>query len=674
GGAAAQPRTAVGGREALVVAGAPQDHEGEPNNTAAPRTAVGFSRDGRTLRLVAVDGRQRDSGGLTLTGLGRLMRDLGSQEALNLDGGGSTTLLAGRAGGTSLDLENSPSDGTPRKVANGLVLTVPNGSGRATGFRVEALGGATRVFPGLTRTLTATGYDTLLGPAPGPAPGGPRWSAEPGGTGRVDPAGVFRALRPGSALVRVRDGAADGALRLDVLGPLTRIEPTARVIGLADPAETAGFALTGYDAQGEAAPVEGRDVRWEYDRTLWRVGDDGRGGFTLTALVPRATGRLRATLTAPGQAATATELAVGVGLVERDLAALTDADHWTGPGASAAPGPAGTRLRLDPAAAPEPGGADASAAPPRPVPLPDAVRSLALWVDGGGSGSRVAARLRQGDGSELVLRGAAADWTGRRRITLPVPASAERPLTLDRLSAGAGPRPGALMLDTLTATGPPTGEAPPRPVLRDPALVATAAGLGARPLRFALLPGGQPEAGLRRAREEIRAERPDLVLTSGAGPSSAVHRGVRFLRLDGGRRTLDGGGLERLRALRAGIAAARREAGTGALVVVQEERSGQAQPVVDRKEAQLRNRLLAEFRRATGKGAAVITLGGPGPGVSRAEGVLSLTSGPSGWLLAGADGGPDGADRGWLAVRDPAGAESAPVRDPAAPGVTARRG
>ncbi|MGW2994742.1 phosphodiester glycosidase family protein, partial [Streptomyces sp. NPDC001193] len=122
-GAGPVPVAAVGGREALVVAGVPQNHDGEPNDTAAPRTAVGFSRDGRRLRILAVDGRQRDSGGLTLTALGALMHRLGAYEALNLDGGGSTTLLAGQSGASALVLENSPSDGRLRPVPNGLVLT-----------------------------------------------------------------------------------------------------------------------------------------------------------------------------------------------------------------------------------------------------------------------------------------------------------------------------------------------------------------------------------------------------------------------------------------------------------------------------------------------------------------------------------------------------------------------
>ncbi|WP_330328967.1 phosphodiester glycosidase family protein [Streptomyces sp. NBC_00536] len=664
--------SALGGRAALVVAGVPQDHEGEPNDTAAPRTAVGLSRDGRALRVVTVDGRRRDSGGLTLTGLGRLMHGLGAHDALNLDGGGSTTLLAGRSGTTALDLENSPSDGSPRKVANGLVLTVPTGSGRAVGYRVEALGGATGVFPGLTRALTATGYDATLGPvAPGSAADGPQWSVDPGGSGRVDSGGVFHGVRPGSASVRARRAEAGGALHLDVLGPLTGIRPSTRRLGLADPAEKGAFGLTGLDAQGRAAPVEGRDVRWEYDRTRWRVGEDGRGGFTMTALVPRATGRIRATVAPPGAAAVTTELAVGVGLVEEGLADLSDAERWRGPGASAAPGHTGTGLRLTVTAGrgrePRPAplrAAAAAAEPPRPVPLPDLARSLALWVEGDGSGGRVEARLRQGDGERVVLRGPVVDWKGWRRITLPVPALAERPLALDRLSASAGPRPGTLVLDTLTAQGPQAAAAPPVPVVRDPALAATPAEVRARPWRFALLAGGQSAADLRRAREEIRAERPELVLASGDAPSSSVHRGVRFLRLDGAHRTLDGGGLERLRALREGIAAAGREAATGALVVVQDDGAGPS--AVDRKEAALRERLLAEFRRATGKGAAVVTLGGPVTGVGRAEGVLSVTAGRSGWVLVGTDGaagggGSVGREHEWVSVEPRPGPAPAPV-------------
>lgn len=59
-----------------------------------PRTAAGVDRDGNLLLLV-VDGRQRDSRGVDLVELANLMLDLGAVEAMNLDGGGSSTLVVG---------------------------------------------------------------------------------------------------------------------------------------------------------------------------------------------------------------------------------------------------------------------------------------------------------------------------------------------------------------------------------------------------------------------------------------------------------------------------------------------------------------------------------------------------------------------------------------------------
>ncbi|CAM5342585.1 hypothetical protein SAVIM338S_01082 [Streptomyces avidinii] len=667
------PVGAVGGREALVVAGVPQNHDGEPNDAAAPRTAVGFSRDGRRLRLVTVDGRQRDSGGLTLTALGRLMHRLGAHEALNLDGGGSSTLLAALTGATDLTLENSPSDGRLRPVPNGLVLTAPTGSGRAAGYRIEPLGGPTglggptsstdpaglggegagagrqRVFPGLHRTLTATPYDTALGPVTGrAASSGPVWSAV-GGRGRIGPTGVLRGLRPGPVDVHARRGTAHGTLRLEVLGPLTRVRAAPERIGLAEEGESGRFVLTGYDAQGAATTVEPRDAELEFDRSQWSVTDDGRGGFTVTARVPRATGKLRAivragTAAAAGAAGSArsgftAELALGAGLSDLRLADLEDVDRWTGTGAEPGEGQPGRGLALTLSGAGDEA-ADAArtadAAPPRPIRVPDLARSLSLRVNGDGSGARPAVELADGDGRAAVLRGPAVDWSGWREIRLPLPAMAERPFTVTRLSAAAGSRPARLVLDTLAARTPPTGLV--RPAAGPDPIVATAARVGARPWRFAVspaAPGAAAQAGAGA----------DFVL-SGADRPAFVHRGVRFLSLDAGRRTLDGGGLARILALRAALEAAAREPGTGAVAVVQRYAPGSA----DRKEAALHLRELAEFRRATGKRAAVITVGSPRFAAGRTEGVLTLAAPRTGRTLIGADAFARG---DWLSVLPP---------------------
>ncbi|MEX2280959.1 MAG: phosphodiester glycosidase family protein [Gemmatimonadota bacterium] len=82
-----------------------------------PRSAIGFTVDGRAL-LVVVDGRQAPySDGMTLKELTDLMQRLGAHDALNLDGGGSTALaIRGRA-------VNRPSDREgQRAVGNALAL------------------------------------------------------------------------------------------------------------------------------------------------------------------------------------------------------------------------------------------------------------------------------------------------------------------------------------------------------------------------------------------------------------------------------------------------------------------------------------------------------------------------------------------------------------------------
>ena len=89
-----------------------------------PRTAVGYDDDRRTVWLVVVDGRQAPhSSGMSLPELVELMESLGTEEALNLDGGGSSVLVVGSRP------VNRPSDATgERPVVNALALVrAPSG-------------------------------------------------------------------------------------------------------------------------------------------------------------------------------------------------------------------------------------------------------------------------------------------------------------------------------------------------------------------------------------------------------------------------------------------------------------------------------------------------------------------------------------------------------------------
>lgn len=91
------------------------------STTEHPRTAVGFSQDGLTLWLVTVDGRQSGlSRGISLDDLAALMRELGCWQAVNLDGGGSTTMLVRD------QIINSPSDLRGERVVSNSVMVVMN--------------------------------------------------------------------------------------------------------------------------------------------------------------------------------------------------------------------------------------------------------------------------------------------------------------------------------------------------------------------------------------------------------------------------------------------------------------------------------------------------------------------------------------------------------------------
>ena len=82
-----------------------------------PRTAIGFNKDKNKLYLVAVDGRQKISAGMSLKELSEFMIYIGCYEALNLDGGGSTTMIVKNK------IVNFPSDLTgERKIGNALLL------------------------------------------------------------------------------------------------------------------------------------------------------------------------------------------------------------------------------------------------------------------------------------------------------------------------------------------------------------------------------------------------------------------------------------------------------------------------------------------------------------------------------------------------------------------------
>ncbi|MFY7953374.1 MAG: phosphodiester glycosidase family protein, partial [Armatimonadaceae bacterium] len=112
---AGAPRIVSNGRRDLRV----PDEEVKPDVALGrnPRTAVGICRDG-SLLLMVVDGRQESlSQGATLEELADLMISLGAVDAVNFDGGGSSTMVVEGA------VVNAPSEKAgERPIADALLV------------------------------------------------------------------------------------------------------------------------------------------------------------------------------------------------------------------------------------------------------------------------------------------------------------------------------------------------------------------------------------------------------------------------------------------------------------------------------------------------------------------------------------------------------------------------
>jgi Tol biopolymer transport system component/exopolysaccharide biosynthesis protein len=116
-----------------------------------PRTGIGVTAQGKIL-MVVIDGRRENSKGVTMKKFASIMRGLKAVEAINLDGGGSSTMVVkGKVG-------NVPSDGKQRKVSSAvLVLKGPDPG--------DVIGAPQAKLPSQPPAKDGSGVAALLDPA-----------------------------------------------------------------------------------------------------------------------------------------------------------------------------------------------------------------------------------------------------------------------------------------------------------------------------------------------------------------------------------------------------------------------------------------------------------------------------------------------------------------------------
>jgi hypothetical protein len=253
-----------------------------------PRTAVGVTRDGHFL-LVVVDGRQITSRGATLREMAQLMMELGCVEAINLDGGGSSTLVVRGL------VVNSPSDGQQRAVASGLLVRSAE-EARAAPEPLTVAPSPVQMTAGQRQKFTVLRADGT--PLDAGQTGSVIWGTRNGG-GFVEQDGVFVALRSGSPVVGawIAGSSAEAKVSVSPAGP-GRVR-VSLAQGASLEAGSTALVISVTDTLGNAVPfpklrvtVEGGTV----DQPEPDGGPDGIARVTVTwdASVPVAGRKVRA--------------------------------------------------------------------------------------------------------------------------------------------------------------------------------------------------------------------------------------------------------------------------------------------------------------------------------------------------------------------------------------------
>lgn len=131
------------------------------NKGRHPRTGIGVSQDGSKIVIITIDGRNGYAG-LTQKEFGEIFKSFGCYNAMNLDGGGSTTMVKKTKAMDKAEIINKPSGGTPRAVVSGVGVFSSDNPGAVA--RIELDLDTDKAFPGVPVAYSVKAYDASNNP------------------------------------------------------------------------------------------------------------------------------------------------------------------------------------------------------------------------------------------------------------------------------------------------------------------------------------------------------------------------------------------------------------------------------------------------------------------------------------------------------------------------------
>ncbi|WP_127533476.1 stalk domain-containing protein [Paenibacillus kobensis] len=270
----------VGGHTILVDQGKAatfsRDISGVSGASAVYRTAVGYTKDSKKVLILTAEGTSTRNG-MSLKELQESMVALGVWKGVDMDGGGSTTMVERPLGEFDLKTAHPTTGGTYlRPVANGIGVFSTAPQGKLAGLLP---GGPTVLFIGQSVPYSVKAYDSYYNPVDASTLQA-QWKTD--GSLGMFTGSSLTALKSGSGKVQVTAAGVTGEQGVTVIGADQIASMSIDASGATlDPGAkiTASLKITTKDGHNYTIPSE--LVKWEYKGF---TAEAGNGGFTVKSV------------------------------------------------------------------------------------------------------------------------------------------------------------------------------------------------------------------------------------------------------------------------------------------------------------------------------------------------------------------------------------------------------
>ncbi len=213
-----------------------------------PRTVLGTNKEKDKVYLITIDGRSSKSLGMTLEEVSEFLKAIDINTAINLDGGGSTTMAARKLGEENVSIINTPSGGQERLVANGvgIVSTAPE-SEKIYELKINLFD--KNIFVNERRKVSVVGYNKYYNPVE-IDPDDVKWDYE--GVELEFESGEIYATEAGKSTLIAKVGKAKGECEINILSNPNEIYVYPKEITI-NPGEKVNYTIHSKDKNGQYA-------------------------------------------------------------------------------------------------------------------------------------------------------------------------------------------------------------------------------------------------------------------------------------------------------------------------------------------------------------------------------------------------------------------------------------